>query len=163
MDVKTFDEQRLHERYSPESKIGTHFFYEIATKLKIQRFDKWTNTVFGEQHNAFLKNISVEGLCFCTEQKFQIGQFLYLEIFVPQDNHTVPLAGEIRWIKAIEHSAQRPRKFEVGVQLVTVNGHPVRDSIYFDQNYHVEWSEVLEAVFGHYRVIMQNQRNKRVD
>ncbi|MBF0484284.1 MAG: PilZ domain-containing protein [Candidatus Omnitrophica bacterium] len=152
------DERRIHPRHHIQERIGSHFLYEIATKVIFQKFDKWSNQITGTPVNGFIKNMSVEGLCFTTDEMLKIGESLNLNVYLPKDVDQVQMRGEVRWIAPLAFSGDYP-KYDIGVKLVTVNDHPVRDTIYFDQQYNLEWSSVLESVFGKYRILMQKEKN----
>ena len=63
------------------------------------------------------------------------------------------MEGEVRWIE------KHGNRFDAGVELETVEGKQVAESVHFDDLYQIEWSEVLETVFGKFKINL-NQRKK---
>ncbi|MBF0479566.1 MAG: PilZ domain-containing protein [Candidatus Omnitrophica bacterium] len=151
-------DRRIHPRHSIQEKLGSHFLYEIATKVIFQKFDKWSNQASGTPFNGLIKNMSVEGLCFTADTDLKIGDCLNLNVFLPKDADQVQMQGEVRWVAPLASSGDH-RKYDIGVQLVVVNNQPVSNTVYFDEKYHLEWSSVLESVFGKYRILMQKAKN----
>ena len=51
--------------------------------------------------------------------------------------------------------------YHIGVILALVNGKPVNESVHFDKEYGVDWSVVLESVFGSYKMLMGERYKKK--
>ena len=51
--------------------------------------------------------------------------------------------------------------YHIGVILSRVDGESVYDSIHFDKEYGVNWSVVLESVFGSYKMLMGEKYKKK--
>ena len=79
------------------------------------------------------------------------------------------MRGRVKWCKPVSFSSKDVSEeennqytFEVGVRLISVNEESVAKSIHHDKTYDVDWSIVLEAVFGNYQMLMDG-RHKNSD
>ncbi|MBF0523310.1 MAG: hypothetical protein HQL24_09685 [Candidatus Omnitrophica bacterium] len=70
------------------------------------------------------------------------------------------MEGAVRWSKPLPPSQPSSKlRFETGVRLTAVEGHPVEESVYFDKTYKVLWSGVLESVLGGFRLLAQAKKS----
>ena len=108
---------------------------------------------------ALIKNVSAEGLCFIFEEKMDQDTLLNIELVLPGDKDAICMIGEVRWCQDILGGKNGKPKYDIGVRLLSVNDKPVEESIYFDEAYHLEWSVVLDSIFGNYRILTQKRKN----
>ena len=156
-------EKREYERYDTHAKIYFHVTYDITTKVKFRVMDKVKNKALSKKYEAVSKNVSAEGLCFSSDKLLVPGDLLYLEVYLPVPADVkIPLSskykkpilmeGEVRWSQEAQAQAKGGKVFHTGVWLLTVNGKPVEESVYFDDANKVVWSIVLESIFGKFRI-----------
>jgi len=148
---------RKHPRYHTEVEIFYHFDYDLETKVKYEKISKQDESVISQKYSALSKNVSAEGICFISERKLDLGNRLHLEIFLPTTKKPIHMIGDVRWSKSISDEQVENDQFETGIQLLKVGDDPVQNSIYYDKEYRVEWSAVLEAVLGSYRIMAQKR------
>ncbi len=161
MEERLKKNRRRHLRYAIERQVCFDFAYDMETSVMFQ--------VAREQrakrkYRGVSRNVSAEGLCFVSNKKLDRGDRLDLEVYLPGQEQAIVMSGEVQWCEPTDRASlavSRRRPFQTGVQLVSVEGKPVRESIYFDATYQVAWSTVLESVLGKFRVLMQQRRDGR--
>jgi len=152
--MKQFKERR-YERYSVEAKVYFNVSYQIRAKLKYQLIDKEEHKkTLSDRFYAITKNVSVEGLCFVSNRKFNKGDYLNLEIFTAKEKEPIIMQGEVRWSQEAA-SLKDTTRFESGVKLSHVNGEAVLSSTYHDGTNQITWSPVLETFFGKFRKVAE--------
>ncbi len=155
-------EKRKYERYDTRAKIYFQVKYDIATKVRFRVIDKIKNKALTKKYEALSKNVSAEGLCFSSVKQLNEGDVLYLEVYLPvpaEKKVSLPkrfkkpilMEGEVRWSESLG-KLKRQTLYDTGVKLITVDGQPVDESVYFDDMNRVVWSAVLESVFGKFRI-----------
>lgn len=151
-------EQRKFQRFSAERPVSFDFAYDFESAVAVEPLTVDGASLPMVKYNAVTKNVSLEGLCFRSEHELRRGDLLNLEVFIPGDHRPVRLLGEVRWTfpAQLEESAVGPR-FESGVVLRTIEGKGVRETIRFDEDYHVYWSDVLESILGRFRVLQEQK------
>ena len=75
---------------------------------------------------------------------------------MPKQAAPILMTGEVRWCKEVSEKKD-PQEFATGVKLLSVNGKPVANSIFFDQEEKIVWSAVLESIFGNFRKFAQEK------
>ena len=156
-------ERRKAERYKTEVEIYFDFAYDIETKVKFELIDREKEKVLSRKYSAVSRNVSIEGLCFVSRKKMEQGDLLHLEVYLPSAKDPIHMKGEVKWCRPVppSHDAPDDKKtqysFETGVKLMLVNEEPVHESIHHDKVYGVDWSIVLESVFGNYRMLMEGK------
>lgn len=145
------NKRRKYKRFCLERELYYHFPYEFSSKVHIQSHQEQSC-----RHKAQIKNVSTEGLCFHTSEHLHEGDDLDLEVFIPGLDEPVNLRGEVSWINQTPEDGG----FDTGVKLIQIEGKPVKDSIYFDQQYGVYWSDVLESILGKFRILEQEKKSK---
>jgi hypothetical protein len=154
-------ERRKYERYDTEAKVYFRIVYEIKTRVKFQIVDKEERGGLSKKYPAVSKNISVEGLCFCSHKQLEKGDILYLEVYLPHRKQPICMEGKVRWSQPAASKHPEGAEFDTGVKLISVEGKSVMASIYYDEANHVVWSAVLESIFGNFRKLAQkNISNK---
>lgn len=66
------------------------------------------------------RNISAEGICFESDEKFNIGTHVNLEVDLKDEKTPVSLIGEIRWCSEIKIPGQKTKRYVSGVKLVNI-------------------------------------------
>ena len=145
--MEHMDNQRSHRRYITKPKEPVHFAYDVTTALDFQVRNKEDKDALSEKHFAMMKNVSVVGLCFESSDEVNDGDGVHLEVHFPGTDECVDMEGKIRWIE------KHGNRFDAGVELETVAGKNVAETVHFDDLYQIEWSEVLETVFGKFKII----------
>ena len=153
-EKKANEKKRKNERYETEIDVYFHFPYELQTKLDYQVTDDTHTQPVSPRYSGISKNVSAEGLCFNSKTILSKGDYLLIDLHLPGDNTNVMMEGMVRWCQA----GKRQKGYDTGVQLITVNGESIKESIYFDETYQVEWSALLESVLGKFRIISQNRK-----
>lgn len=150
------EEKRKYQRYDTEVKLYFHLLpYDIQTKIEYQLLDK-NNKKISPKHAAVSKNVSVEGLSFISGQELKLGDYLDIEIFLPDAPDPVRMEGEVRWSRSLGEG----KGFQTGVLLKKVNKKPIPETIYFDPEYKVNWSIVLESVLGKFKDIAKDWKKQ---
>lgn len=153
-------EKRGNERYQSSVEVSYFFSYEIDTKVKYTEALVEPKAAASHKFTGVSKNVSVDGLCLVTDRQLHQGDLLDLEVYLPKVKDPTRLKGEVRWSQRIESADELHKKYDTGVKIITVEGKPVRETIYFDREYNVEWSQVLESILGKYRLFTHRQEKK---
>ena len=140
---------RRHDRYDTEVKIHFYVPYDLKTKINFQYKKPPADTSASKSFSGVTKNISAGGLCFVSDYKLERGDYLLIDLFLPNEANPIAMEGEVKWSKAKEDGIN----FLTGVQIMKVSGKPVEESIYFDQDHQVIWSAVLDQVLGNFAIL----------
>ena len=148
MDKKD-NEIRRHERYDTEAKI--HFFvpYDLTTKVNFQYKKTQQDASLNKRFSGVTKNISAGGLCFISDHKLNRGDYLLIDLYLPNATKPIAMEGEVKWSKAKEDGLN----FYTGIQVMKVHDKPVEEGIYYDQDHQVIWSPVLDQVLGNFATL----------
>ena len=147
---KHANEKRGHERHDYQEKVYFDFVYDFQTKVDFAPHDS-SKLASSKKHTGFTRNISTQGVCFSSSVKLNEGVMLDMDVYIKNTSDPVKLQGEVRWSKLTLVDNLGNKHFDTGVHLNLVNGHPVKNSIHFDEDYKVYWSEVLESLIGQFR------------
>jgi hypothetical protein len=158
-------ERRKFKRYNTEVKIYFDFKYDLQTKVDFEVIDKEKKKPLSDKYTAISRNISVEGLCIVSERELKDDDVLHLELYLPGSINPIHMEGAVRWCspnKSVDQVKDKDDKVKYlsGILLSLVEGESVQDSIYYDQEYKVNWSDVLESVFGDYKLLMGGKYRK---
>lgn len=153
-------EKRKYERYGTELKLYFDRSFEVETKVKYQLLDKAKEKPLSRKYPALSKNVSAEGLSFVASQQLKKGDYLNLEVYLPTATEPVRMEGEVRWSRPLAEDKREGPLFQTGVLLKKVNGETVDKTIYFDQEYRVSWSNVLESVLGKFKNLAKKNIHK---
>ena len=156
-------ERRKFKRYNMDAEIHFDFIYDLETKVKFEIIDQEDNKVTSDKYLAISRNISVGGLCFVSSKKLKQAELLHLEVYLPGAKDPIHMIGRVEWCKPVPPSyedrileeMESKRVYEVGVRSLSVNEVSVDESIHHDAVYDVDWSIVLESVFGSYKTLME--------
>ncbi len=159
---KSEKDKRKYARYDTDLKVFFQLNYDLATKVEFQIAAGPENKILSKKYLALSKNISAAGMCFISVYELKIGDILQLEVYLPQQENPIRMQGTVCWSRVLAPSGQSGEvQFDTGIELSTVNEQAVLQSVHFDPEYRVIWSEVLESVFGSFRIFMQKQRNNK--
>ena len=159
---RTKKEKRKYYRHDTEMKIYFQVSYDIRTKVTFQVLDATKQKGISTKYSGLSKNISVEGISFVSKRKLEKGDILLLEVYAPNVEIPVLMDGEVRWSHKISQSPKHKDMFHTGVRLISLNGKSVADSIHYDCEYKVDWSIVLETIFGSFKeMVKQLKANKK--
>ena len=158
-------ERRKFKRYGTDVEIYFDFIYDLETKVKFELIDQTGENSLSDKYLAVSRNISVGGLCFVSSKRVRQGDLLHLEVYLPGAKEPIDMKGRVEWCKPVSPSYEERlleeveghRVFEVGVRLMFVNEESVDESIHHDAAYDVDWSVVLESVFGNYMALMEGK------
>jgi len=150
-------EKRNNPRYDVQRRVKCNFFYDFDAKVKGLPIHESHPKQRTSKFLAQSKNISLDGVCFNSRQRFQTGDKLQLEFYIPGGSSPVQMSGEVKWSKATISDQPKSKAFDTGIKLLTIDGEIVEESIYFDDEYGVYWSNTLEAVLGKFRIIQQKK------
>jgi len=156
-------ERRKHKRFNMDAEIYFDFIYDLETKVEYELIDKKQEKPLSEKYSAISRNVSVGGLCFVGTKEVKQDDLLHMEVYVPRAKKPIHMKGETVWCKPatptyqdlIIADVEGKRYFEVGVRLLEVNGVSVDESIHHDPTYDVDWSVVLESIFGNFKMLME--------
>jgi len=161
--------KRKYKRYNTEAKIYFDYSYDLETKVEFELIGKEKKEKSKKKYLAVSRNISAEGLCFVTHKSVKEGGLLYMEVYLPNVVEPIHMRGEVIWCDDASESSKvalddkkNKQMYRIGVVISLVEGKPVADSIHFDKEYGVNWSNVLESVFGSYKMLM-GEKYKRKD
>lgn len=147
------NERREFSRYDTEAKIYFHVSYGLKTKVDFQLINKEESRA--KKYHGLTRNISVEGLRFSSSKELKAGDKLYLEVYIPERKTPIYMTGEVRWSKEFRDDSEK-YKYDTGVKLISVMGELVHKSVYFDKEYQVFWSTVLNYIFGSFKKCIQH-------
>ena len=157
-------ERRKYKRYSTDAKVYFSVSYSLDVTMKFQVLDKDTHApVSYDKHIAYGRDISLEGFSFTCDQQLQKGDRLSLELYIPEKKEPIRMEGEVRWSQRVYPERKYENKFSTGLQLLTVEGKSVLESIHYDGANRVMWSAVLDYAFGSYRHLIQKQQKLKTD
>lgn len=141
------EDQRKLPRYSTDVKVSFALPYEIRAEVDfgVAQAEKERHV---QKYVGFSRNISAQGLCFESNVDVKPGTLLWMELHLPDIAQIIYMQGEARWSQLLSVTPEAPRTFLTGVQIKVVDGVEVEQTVYFDQKYHVMWSELLERVLG---------------
>ena len=152
---KIVSERRKYPRYDTEIKIYFHVKYTLETKVKFEVLEEGHESRHGHKYSGFSKDVSAEGLGFISRKRLEEGDVLYIEVYEPKVKRPVKMEGEVRWSRKLPEKHEGKNIYHTGVRLISVNGKPVVDTIYFDKKYKILWSAVLDAMFGSFAAALK--------
>jgi len=160
--------KRKYKRYNTEARIYFDFAYDLETKVKFELVEEKKKSKTKKKYLAVSRNISAEGLCFVSHKDVEVGDQLYIEVYLPSAVEPIHMSGKVKWCDPVSESSRyiledkkNKQMFHIGVVLSFVDGDPVGNSIHFDKKYGVNWSVVLESVFGSYKMLMGEKYKRK--
>ena len=158
-------EKRKFKRYGTDVEIYFDFIYDLETKVEFELIDRKKEVPLSDKYSAVSRNVSVGGLCFASSKKVDQGDLLHLEVYLPGAKDPIHMKGQVEWCKPVFPSYEErlleemegQRVFETGVRLLSVKEQSVDESVHHDAVYDVDWSVVLESIFGNYRMLMEGR------
>ncbi len=146
-------EKRQRKRYVPKKNVRVDFYYPVKTKVEFEQDEKSTEE--HSKHQGMSKNFSTHGMCFNSDVCLNRGEHLNLEVYIPLREEPICMEGRVCW-----SDEEQKDSFDTGVEILSVEGKNVDDTVYHDEVYDVDWSEVLESVLGQFRILAQKEREK---
>lgn len=144
-------ERRRYQRYDMEAKMHFYVDYELQTRIKFQVDGENKDRAHAGGYKGVSRNVSANGLRFSSDKKLKKGDKLHIDLYLPKRQRPILMTGQVRWSEKFYCAPSAKYRFDTGVKLLTIKGRSVRQSIYFDREYHVFWSKVLDSVFGGFR------------
>jgi hypothetical protein len=133
----------------------------MSTRLQFQVKTQLLPEDLISKYPAISKNVSLEGLGFVASKPLSEGDLLILELYLPHERNPIHMEGKVCWSKPAEVEIQSSKlRFETGVQLIKIEGQTVPETIYFDKEYKILWSKVLDSILGGYRLHVQKEKNR---
>jgi hypothetical protein len=149
-------EKRKFRRFFPLIGIPVDFEYNFEANIEISQTSKRPEGRLS--YHATTRNISAEGICFYSSRRLKKGDRLDLKFFIPGINIPVYMQGRVCWSKSALKAAGSP-DYDTGIHLTLIEGHSVRNSVYFDDEYNLYWSDVLESILGKFKTIHQKRKD----
>lgn len=97
----------IEKRKYPRFQLKVNASYEIVSRKDI----KLSKAI----------NISAEGVCFESHEKFNMGTQVNLKVNLADKSLPVNLVGEIRWSEEIEGLSLKEKMFINGVNLIDID------------------------------------------
>jgi hypothetical protein len=165
------NEKRKHKRYNMDAEIHFDFIYNLETKVEFELINKNGEKAISDKYSAISRNVSVGGLCFASYKKVNQGDLLHLEVYLPGAEEPIHMKGQVEWCKPVPptyeerllEEVEGHRILEVGVRVLSVGELSVDQSIHHDAAYDVDWSIVLESIFGNYRMLMEGKYKPKAE
>lgn len=158
---KSPKERRQFERFNTDAEIHFRVTYEFKTKVRFQIVNDPQVQNNPPKYPALGQNISAQGLCFISNRQLAQGDVLFIEVYVPGVKEPVFMNGEVAWCRQVSQRPEDEFRFSTGVRLIDVNGQSVDESIHYDEEHNLTWSNVLESVFGNFRIFIQRARKRQ--
>lgn len=153
-------ERRKYPRYDTALKLYYNVKYDIKMRVIFWIVPDFLRNIVIRRYPGVIKNISAEGLCFVSKKKLEIGDILQLEVYAPKSKIPIKMESEVRWCQKLPAGGNERNIFQTGVKIILVNGKSVADSIYFDNEYKVMWSEVLNIIFSNFAAMIKELKKK---
>ena len=150
-------ERRKYLRYGTEMKVYFRVKYDIETRVKFKVLQGEST----HKYSGLCKNVSVEGLCFVSKKKLNVGDLLLLEVYEPIIKGPIVMEGQVRWSRRLPGEDGAEDVYHTGVKLALVNGKSVPDSIRLDSKYKVAWSIVLDSLFGNFAAMVRKLKKRK--
>ena len=139
--------QRKHSRFETDIKVSFVAPYDFRTEVDY-KVDREQQHGQEQKYIGFSKNISVSGICFESTKELKIGDYLWMEVHLPKHGAIIYMEGEVRWSRLATVSPNAPHLYSSGVLIKKVDGVNIEETVYFDEEYKVMWSQLLESVLG---------------
>jgi len=153
---KRIRERRKYERYETELEILFHVKYRLQTKVSFRLLKP--RIASEERYEGFTRNISVEGLRFFSSIKLNVGDLLYLELFLPKQKRPICMTGRVCWSRQLFKIISRCPAYDTGVKLTTIGSKKIAPTIHFEKKYGVYWSILLESIFGSFKKLVRKHK-----
>ena len=137
----TPNEQRKSSRYQTSTDVN--FSYDFDATLDVHPEEHPPFAI--DTYHGRMRNISTEGLCFNSDQKLNQGDVLNLDVYVKGGIQPIHLQGTVCWIKEVP-AQESGYHFDTGITITAIEGKPVGQTVRFDQEHGIYWSDVLESM-----------------
>ncbi|MBU1870042.1 MAG: PilZ domain-containing protein, partial [Candidatus Omnitrophica bacterium] len=95
-------ERRKYQRYDLETKV--HFYvkdFNLVTKVRFRKLIDEKDVHMAKEFAGISRNVSVEGIRFCSLKKLKAGESLFIKVYLPKSSKPIPMVGEVRWSKKV--------------------------------------------------------------
>ena len=154
---------RTYERFDKKAKAFLYFNYDFTSKIDFLDAAEMESDP-ANKYPACSKNVSAEGLCFTSFKKLKAGETVRLAMYLKEDVPPIEMEGEVKWSQVVhpgfDDEEEKDVLFDTGIRLLSVEGKPVPDSIYYDDTYHVIWSNALESILGSCKKTMNERKEE---
>ena len=144
------DEKRQNWRHEYQQKVYFDFIYDYKAKVDFNSSDEYSKEM-GFKYHGVSQNISTKGLCFRGDKELNRGEEIVVQVHVPEKERIVFLEGEVRWSKLALVDDEGNQYFDTGIQLSKIQDKDVLNTVRYDEEYKVFWSDVLEECLGSFR------------
>jgi hypothetical protein len=148
--------QRKYPRFETDAKVSFRAPYDFRAEVDF-KLQRESASAHDHPYIGFSKDISVNGLCFESPKELKTGDRLWIELHLPKSNGIIYMEGEVRWSKPVSVAQGSPSQYLTGVVVGKVDGSQVEDTVYFDEQYKVMWSQLLESVLGGFAKLHRNK------
>jgi hypothetical protein len=149
MSINEDLQKRKYPRFETEVKVHFQLPYDFRTEIDFS-VDVEAKHGSPQMYVGFSKNISVQGLCFESNKRLNPGDVLWLELHMPSTNEIIYMQGQVRWCQLSSASPETVKSFVTGLEVHKVDGVDIEQTVYFDEQYGVTWSHLLERVLGNF-------------
>lgn len=139
--------QRKYPRFETDVKVSFRIPYDFRAEVDF-KLKQEAASAHDHPYIGFSKNISVNGLCFESPKELKSGDPLWIELHLPKSDGIIYMEGEVCWSRLIPDTSASVAQYLTGVVVGKVDGSPVDDTVYFDEQYKVMWSRLLDRVLG---------------
>lgn len=140
--------RRKYPRYNTELDVYFQVRYTVRLRVEFHILDGNREGDASTKYFGLCNNISAEGLLIVAKKQLLKDDILILEVYAPQSKNPIKMEGQVRWCAIAPGPNQEHDMFYIGVQIISVDGKSVNDSIFFDKKHLVAWSAVLESLLG---------------
>jgi len=70
---------------------------------------------------AFVKNISLEGLCFVYSESLALYSDVEMDVYLEDDLRPIHVSGQVQRLKDIRDDEHEGFKFEIGLKILKIN------------------------------------------
>lgn len=161
MFIDNSGDRRQHERYDTDLKIAFSVNFELETKIKF-RIKKGSKSR-AQTYTAVGHNVNVEGLGFSSDVKLNKGEFLAMDVFLPNIKIPIRMDGRVIWCTEEKSKNEYDGKYRTGVRVIKVGGEDVQKSLVYDPEHRIRWSIVMESVFGGFKkdIVKKKEKNDK--
>jgi len=149
--------RRRHPRYNTEMDVYFKVRYDINVRVEFQVIGNHRGDEPAPKYFGLCNNVSAEGLLIVSKKQLVKDDLVLLEVYDNAMKNPIRMEGQVRWCGKCPGPSREHDMVYIGIQITSVNGVPVIDSIYFDRKHMVVWSVVLESVFGTYAAIKKKE------
>ncbi len=152
--------RRRYPRYDTEMEVYFKVRYDTHVRVEFQVVESHHEGSIAPKYFGLCNNVSAEGMLIVSKKRLVKGDILMLEVYDPIIKNPIKMEGQVRWCEKCPGPSKEHDVAYTGIQIMSVNGKPVVDSLYFDKKHMVVWSAVLESIFDTFAAIKSNPRKR---